>query len=325
MELENKYENILCEGGGIHGLAYAGCIQALEELQIRKGLKRFTGSSIGSLFASFLAMNVSAEKIVDVTLKLDLKKIRSQECFLKRMYNLWKHYGQYKNTYLLNTVKWAYITVGVNPGITFQENYEKTGNELYIPGTNVNRHKVYFFSHYTHPRMTIMEAVTISMCIPMVYMPFYLNGDYWVDAGVSENYPIYIFNDLEKLKQGNVYEIDREPICEKTLGFKLLAKDETNTLDSYHGRVKVSGLVDMVMEIANTISLQAEIGDISPSYINQTVPVRKYGNSLFELEKPRSEIIELGRQSVYEYFQRSWSDKIEIKDENKGDKINVVP
>jgi hypothetical protein len=313
--MENKYENFCGEGGGIHGLAYAGCIQALEELQIRKGLKRFTGSSIGALYASFLAMNVSAEKVIDVSLKLDLKKIRSQECFLKRMYNLWKRYGQYNNTYLLNTVKWAYVTVGVNPNVTFQENYEKTGNELYIPGTNVNRHKVYFFSHYTHPRMSILQAVTISMCLPMVYMPFYINGDIYVDGGFSENYPIYIFNDLEKLRQGNVYEIDREPICEKTLGIKLLASDELNALDSYHGRVATNGVVSVVTELVNTMALQAESADISPSYISQTIPVKKWGNSLFELDKPIKEIIEVGRQSVYEYFGKKKEN--ENKTENK--------
>jgi len=304
------YENFCAEGGGIRGVAYAGVIQSLDELGIRKTLRRFTGSSIGSLYASLLALNVPTDKITETTLKIDRNKIQTNPCMLTKIYRLFRYNGIDDNSLISDFVRWVFRHCGIDPDITMKEMYKNTNNELYIPGTNINRGKVYFFSHYTHPRMPIWKAITISMCFPWAWRPFEMNGDLWYDAGISENYPIYIFNDLEKLKHGKSYDIPRHFVDSKTLGIKLLTNDERNTRQIFYGRIETGDFFSVVMALINTMLLQVELGDVSQSYIDQTIPIPNLGSSLFRLEKTREEIIAIGRESVHKYFER-------YKNENK--------
>jgi predicted acylesterase/phospholipase RssA len=210
---------------------------------------------------------------------------------------------------LCNVIKDIFKQGDINPVITFKQNYEQTGNELYIPATNVNRKKVYFFSHYTHPRMSIVQAVAMSMCVPLVWSPFNMNGDTWVDAGLGENYPIYIFNDLQKLREGRVYEISRFPINPKTLGVKLLTRGETNDRQLYHGRQDVPSLFGLLLGVIDTVEIQMELGDVSPSYINQTLSIPNFNTSMFELQRSHQDVVELGRKCTIEYFQNENKDE----------------
>ena len=48
-------------GGGLEGLAHVGALQALEELGVK--IEYLSGTSSGSIFASFYAMGYSVDEI----------------------------------------------------------------------------------------------------------------------------------------------------------------------------------------------------------------------------------------------------------------------
>ena len=54
-------------GGGLKGLAHIGALQALEELGVK--IEYLSGTSSGSIFASFYAMGYSTEQIKEKTMK----------------------------------------------------------------------------------------------------------------------------------------------------------------------------------------------------------------------------------------------------------------
>ncbi|CAF1177205.1 unnamed protein product [Adineta steineri] len=103
----------------------------------------------------------------------------------------------------------------------------KKYKQLYLMGTNLNKHKSEIFSHEDTPNVIISDAVRISMSIPIVFRPHqcYEKKDGWrqlatndlyVDGGLMDNYPIWLF---DKKKYLNKYE--KSNINSETLGFRL--------------------------------------------------------------------------------------------------------
>lgn len=89
--------------------------------------------------------------------------------------------------------------------LTFEELYEFTGRklDLVVTGSNLLDGKTYYFSRHTTPTFPVLEAVAISMHIPVVWTPVFVSYQYkgidytgfYVDGGLYNNFPIRIFND----------------------------------------------------------------------------------------------------------------------------------
>ena len=54
-------------GGGLKGLAHIGALRALEELGVK--IEYLSGTSSGSIFASFYAMGYTVDEIKEKTMK----------------------------------------------------------------------------------------------------------------------------------------------------------------------------------------------------------------------------------------------------------------
>lgn len=69
-------ENLVFEGGGVKGIAYAGTVQALEEHNILSQVKRVAGSSAGGITAMLLSLGFQTDEIKTILLEeLDLKQL----------------------------------------------------------------------------------------------------------------------------------------------------------------------------------------------------------------------------------------------------------
>mgnify|MGYP000421601976 CR=1 FL=1 len=61
-----KIENLVFEGGGVKGIAYAGALQALETKNILKDVKRVAGTSAGAITAALVSLKYEAAAITKV-------------------------------------------------------------------------------------------------------------------------------------------------------------------------------------------------------------------------------------------------------------------
>ena len=55
MNDKSQFKNLIFEGGGVKGIAYAGALMALEELGILANIRRVGGTSAGAITATLLA------------------------------------------------------------------------------------------------------------------------------------------------------------------------------------------------------------------------------------------------------------------------------
>ena len=137
------------------------------------------------------------------------------------------------------------------PHATFGELYDlhqkdpKKYKQLYLMGTNISKKNSEIFSHEDTPNVIISDAVRISMSIPVVFRPHrcyekkdgrrqLAKNDMYVDGGLMDNYPIWLF---DKKRYFNKYE--KNKINSETLGFRLEPLKNIVSFETHKGCLEI--------------------------------------------------------------------------------------
>jgi NTE family protein len=68
------YKNLVLEGGGVRGLAYAGVFSVLEEKNILQHIEKVGGSSAGAIAGMLVSIGYTAEEIDSLMIELPIQK-----------------------------------------------------------------------------------------------------------------------------------------------------------------------------------------------------------------------------------------------------------
>jgi predicted acylesterase/phospholipase RssA len=71
-----------------------------------------------------------------------------------------------------------------------REFYEKTGIEVHLITTELNKFCVVDFNYKTHPNQSLIEACYMSCCYPFGFTPIYRDGCCYLDGGIINDYPV---------------------------------------------------------------------------------------------------------------------------------------
>ena len=190
-------------GGGLKGLAHIGALKALEELEIK--IDYLSGTSSGSMFATFYAMGFGVDEIKEKTMQ-----------YYKMLTKIPK-----KPIFKAGT---SYITSGVAkiegliPGENIEKLVEKVATEKNIENMNqikipyaiatvdtITTKECIFLSQkfnlkhddidyiYNAP---IAKATRASMSFPGVFTPCQYEKYNFIDGGTKDNLPVKILKDM---------------------------------------------------------------------------------------------------------------------------------
>jgi NTE family protein len=288
------YRNLVFKGGGVRGIAYMGAFEVLEELNVLKNIERVAGTSSGAIAATLVSFRKNTAEMLELFNTLDLQK---------------EKFGWYSSAYFHN---WLQFIIADqcrgNPRATFSD-FQKLGyRDLHIVASNISRHRAEVFSVSNTPGVAVADAVRMSMSIPLFFEALRFDGtkigegDYYVDGGLFNNYPIHIFDQPKYAKESRSY---RNGINWETLGLfmfpsKLYDADTVNepknlwefldlTVRSLYDSHQTSSLAENAADKPRTI----EISDCGIS------------STQFDLA-PESEeyqqLIAAGRQSTEKFF-----------------------
>jgi NTE family protein len=300
-EAQNIYKNLVFEGGGIRGIAYAGVIKALEEEQILAGIERTAGTSSGSIAALMVALGFNASEIDSIMRAVSFEQFNDGGgFFIGGIRRLKRSYGWYRGNEIETWIgKLIQLKTG-NANLTFAQLHEmKLSHHFYkdvfVTGTNITAQKAEIFSYLHTPHFAVKTAVRISCSIPLYFEPVYIdstgvvvkkrlpgvNYNVYADGGVLANFPITVF---DTCMSGNNSIMCDEPLYNReTLGLKLDRPEQieqqktsgepapynTTTFTNY-----LNAFVGLVIEAANKRNLVAEKGRtiyISTSNLNAKV------------------------------------------------------
>ena len=234
----SQFENLVLEGGGMKGLAYSGAIEVLDSLGVTPQIKQVAGTSSGALNGLLFSIGYKGKEITQLNLEKNFGKYSQVGIpILSGLIRFYKKYGYYKTDRFMEDLTKAMKYKRISPDITFMELHQLRSTnpkvkDLFITGANLTNQRLEVFSHKSYPDMKIIDAVKISISIPLYYEAVFIqpNGSIvhkkeanqntivMTDGGVIDNYPFHIFDSLVYVNSGqNSYYLCNE----KTLGIKL--------------------------------------------------------------------------------------------------------
>ncbi len=157
-------------------------IGILEKLNDRiADVEEISGSSAGAIIGFMLALGMSSEEIASAAFDLDMGNFTVPQfrTFLQR-------YG-FVNTQPIRD-QFAKI-VGCDP------TFAQLDKKLYVAAFCLNDAQTVYFSRDTHPDMKVIDAVIMSMSIPVVFATSMYDGKMYVDGSTTEFHPVAPFYD----------------------------------------------------------------------------------------------------------------------------------
>jgi hypothetical protein len=251
-DYEFPFENIVFEGGGNKGLAYAGAVRVFENIGAWPQIIRLSGASAGAMWAMLLAVGYSSHDIQGF-LDLNLKDLFLDATggFCSLIPNIVKHYGWHPAQKLYKLLGDLMEKATGQRDCTFQQVYDKYSKEVCIVVTNVNVMDAEYCHVKTTPHMSIRLAVRMSMAIPGLFCAVkysrFGSQDCYVDGGVLCNYPIHCFDGwwlsmkpedsflrrFQPLENaGSLMQKNERfsPMNDKTIGMLLYSSDEQDLM-----------------------------------------------------------------------------------------------
>ena len=273
---EVKIRNLVFEGAGVRGLAYAGVMEELEKQGIVQDVDKVGGTSAGAITALMVSLGYTADEMRAIISDTKFQKFNDGRfIFIGGLLRMKHNYGWYRSKRFNSWLEDIIRHKTGNAEITFRELQAKGYKDLYVTATCLNQQRLYVFSHETYPDMQVKDAVRASMSVPLYFEAIFIDStgkvyekqnrqrdlDIVVDGGILGNFPVTIFDTVatDSLQQTHRVvnkqtlgiRIDSDAQIKSDAGSKELVPLEINSLQDY-----VSAFYVLALENLNRSQLQ---------------------------------------------------------------------
>ena len=194
-----QFRNLVFEGGGVKGIAYAGAMRALRRAGALDHVVRYGGTSAGAINALIVALGYTEDEQLAIMRGVDFRRFMDNDSgFLRDGWRLMREFGWNRGEFFSSWIGTLITRKLGRPDATFADLFA-TGRSLFVVGANLGNGFAEVFSVERHPDMPLAKAVRISMSIPLMFaaVRWGARKDVYVDGGVTLNYPVKLF-DREK-------------------------------------------------------------------------------------------------------------------------------
>jgi predicted acylesterase/phospholipase RssA len=177
---------LLLGPGGAKGFLMLGALLLLEKCKMLKDVKKIVGVSMGAIIGMFLNIGCTVTEILEIGLMTELNEIITTIDVMTIMKNkgLVSHDVFRKRMREKVTQRFGFVP-------TLKQLYMMTGIELEIVVTNLDKDRPEYFSHQTEPDLCCVEAVLMSMSLPLFFYTYVYKDNIYLDGAVAEPFPIH--------------------------------------------------------------------------------------------------------------------------------------
>lgn len=202
--MATQFRNLVFEGGGVKGIAYVGAMQILAQRGMLEGIRRVGGTSAGAINALILALGCDVSEQNQILRSTDFKRFMDDSFgVIRDIRRLARNFGWHKGEFFEGWVAELVKEKTGSKRTTFGDLREMDRPDLYVIGTNLSTGFAEVFSHERHADMPLVQAVRISMSIPLFFAAVRHGprDDVYVDGGVQLNYPVKLFDRLRYIDE----------------------------------------------------------------------------------------------------------------------------
>lgn len=189
--MTKQYSTLILSGGSFKCVAQLGCINWLQEHGHIKGLVRFIGTSAGSVVAFLLTLRFSVDEIV-ASINEFLAIQRRQPFDMDTAFDVFQTLGFDDATYIQEFLcaQWRKrYPACAEVDMTFLELAKLSGRDLVVCACRLPHLDPEYFCVDKTPNMSVARAIRASCSIPLLMTPVMIDGDMYIDGGLSSNFP----------------------------------------------------------------------------------------------------------------------------------------
>ena len=283
------------QGGGVKGLAYLGAYKAAIEAGVN--FTEVCGTSVGSLFAAFIAAGATPQQMQDIVDRMDTSKLFKIPRKKKRM-----------------SIKLAIVIYGflVNPEALeeFIENelrlllnlnskveFRDLPKRLTVIASDLRNHTYKVFSTDKTPKESVSHAVVCSSAFTFF---FKVQDEQYTDGGLVSNLP--------------AFAVKPKSHFDKILAFSLKSAPVK--------RINPNRFFNIVENVITTITngtVDVQSGLVSKCY-KVEIDVSEYSAIDFDLlsdKKKIKDLIDKGEESTKKFFENKRRPTVSLEDDDK--------
>lgn len=192
------YDTLIISGGGSSGILTLGklCHLIYTKTLDLDNIKNYGGTSIGAVICILLILNYTPTNIIN-----KIKKSKFLQDIDK--YNPLSFMSG--NGFISHKILSEELKNWIPTDLTFED----CPKNFVCCSFNLCENKLIYFSKISHPKMRIIDAVTMSCIIPYVFNPYTFEGNVYIDGGIVDNCPIKKTCELFECKKLLILEIEK--------------------------------------------------------------------------------------------------------------------
>lgn len=207
-----QYKNLVFEGAGLRGIAYAGALEEFERSGQIANIEKVGGTSAGAITALCISLGFNSSELKKVIESTDFADFNDGKyLFVGGFHRMKKNFGWYRSKRFERWLEELIVRKTGNSEITFSQLKSAGFKDLYVTATCLNKQKQLVFSVQNYPNMKVKDAVRISMSVPFYFEAVFIDkegtvvndpkkrkgADLVFDGGMLSNLPIQIFDSVD--------------------------------------------------------------------------------------------------------------------------------
>lgn len=194
-----EFDTIVLSGGAAKGLCTLGALQYAEDNFRLKHVTNFIGTSVGAIIGYLLAIGFKpVEIVVWICTHQLLETLRQFD--IVNMVN-----GAGATSFAPITEQLEKMTISkIGKYINLKDLKEIYGKTLICATYNRSKRKTEYLGPETYPDLPCLTALKMSANFPFIFEKFLYMGDFFIDGGISDNFPIDVGDIIGKKVLGIV-------------------------------------------------------------------------------------------------------------------------
>jgi len=293
--MSNKnIKHLVISGGGISAFKLIGCFDVLlkENYFTLSQLESIYGTSAGAIIGTVLALGYDWNIVVDYFIKRPWKDVMNIN--VQTILDAYGKRGLFDKKLLETIFKPLFDAKDISLQITMKEFYEFCKIDMHFFSLELNRYKIVDISHATHPDLSLITALQMTSCMPVLFAPVIDDENCYVDAGCIANYPLD-------------FCIEKNKDTDTILGFKNVYDDDTDNIknDTVLDSTLFEYLINLMYKIISNASTEYKQTKIKHEVLLQRIQPNTLSTvqkAIME-ENERRILFEDGQQSGREFLK----------------------
>ena len=183
-------KHLVLSGGGPIGFVEYGALKYLTQKKFieHKNIESIYAISIGGVIGLIYILNYDWEWMDDFLIKRPWNKLAnfSYSSYINILYEK----GLINKNVVISAFEPLFLAKNIPLNITLLEFYNLTKIEFNIFACCLDELNQKKFNYITTPNIELIDALYISLAIPIMFVPLYINNSFYLDGGILVGCPI---------------------------------------------------------------------------------------------------------------------------------------